>query len=276
MQRALEEIEIHAGYGARAMRLAKYLAASGVASRRASEEIVRAGRVKLNGTSVTDPAREVGENDAVALDGSPVQPLQERAVFMVNKPAGVVSTVRDPQGRPTVVSLVESPLRLYPVGRLDADTTGLILLTNDGPLAHRLTHPSFEVEKTYRAVLAGGPVGRQALAALRNGVELDDGRTGPARVRRVKPDMLEITIHEGRKRQVRRMCEAVGHPVNALVRIRFGPLELGGLRPGQARKLSAGEVRALASAGSATRREGASSYGARRRPSAASRAQGGR
>jgi 23S rRNA pseudouridine2605 synthase len=216
--------------------------------------------VTVNGATVTDPARDVVDGDQVAVDGAPVDPAPERVVYAVNKPEGVVSTARDPQGRPTVVSLVESSLRLYPVGRLDADTTGLILLTNDGELAHRLTHPSFEVDKTYRARVAGAPVGEQALRRLRRGVELEDGRTAPARVRAVGRDTLEITIHEGRKRQVRRMCEAVGHPVKTLTRIRFGPLELGDLSPGAARRLTARELAALASAGSTGRRGAATSY----------------
>ena len=162
-------------------RLAKYLASAGVASRRASEEIVRAGRVTVGGVSVTDPARDVGPGDAVAVDGRPVSRVRERVVYALNKPAGVVSTARDPQGRPTVVTIVPQTERLYPVGRLDIDTTGLILLTNEGDLAHRLTHPSFEVEKTYRAVVGGPPVREPELQALRDGVELDDGRTAPAR-----------------------------------------------------------------------------------------------
>ena len=231
------------------MRLAKHLAESGVASRRASEGIVRAGRISVNGATVTDPARDVGADDVVAVDGAVVQPAGERVVYAVNKPAGVVSTVSDPQGRPTVVELVDSSLRVYPVGRLDADTTGLILLTNDGELAHRLTHPSFEVEKTYWADVENPPLDHAAVNALRTGVELDDGLTAPAGVRVLAPGRLEITIHEGRKRQVKRMCQAVGHPVIALTRVRFGPLELGGLAPGSARQLIPQEVDELTSAG---------------------------
>ena len=228
------------------MRLGKYLATSGFASRRASEEIVRAGRVTLNGETVTDPASDVGPNDAVAVDGDPVaHGHAERVVYALNKPAGVVSTARDPQGRPTVVTMVPQTERLYPVGRLDIDTTGLILLTNEGDLAHRLTHPSFEVEKTYRAVVGGPPVREASLRALRDGVELDDGRTAPAKVRRVAADTIEITIHEGRKRQVKRMCEAVGHPVKRLERVAFGPLSLGDLPRGRWRKLTDGEVDTL-------------------------------
>jgi 23S rRNA pseudouridine2605 synthase len=224
------------------MRLAKYLATTGLASRRASEEIIRAGRVTMAGEVVTDPARDVEPGDAVAVDGRPVSPVHERVMYALNKPAGVVSTARDPQGRPTVVTLVPQTERLYPVGRLDIDTTGLILLTNEGDLAHRLTHPSFEVEKTYRAVVGGPPIRDGALRALRDGIELDDGRTAPARVRRVSADTIEITIHEGRKRQVKRMCEAVGHPVKRLERVAFGPLQLGDLPRGRWRQLGAGEV----------------------------------
>lgn len=237
------------------MRLAKFLASSGVASRRAADQIIQSGRVTVAGVVVTDPARDVDSASGVAVDGKPVgERPPELVVYAVNKPAGVVSTASDPQGRRTVVSLVRAPVRLYPVGRLDADTTGLILLTNDGDLAYRLTHPSFEVDKTYRAVVQGAPVREQALSALRAGVELEDGMTAPARVTRVGPDTLEITIHEGRKRQVKRMCEHVGHRVVRLQRVRFGPLLLGELPLGAHRLLSAGEVSLLRSAGSADRR----------------------
>ncbi len=191
-----------------------------------------------------------------------LQGVEARVVYVVNKPLGVVSTARDTHGRPTVVELLDedpthssthpsADLRLYPVGRLDIDTSGLILLTNDGELANRLTHPSFEVPKTYRAKLGGRPIGDGALRALRRGVELDDGPTAPARARRVGAagaNLLELTIHEGRNRQVRRMCEAVGHPVLALERIAFGPLELDGLAAGAYRRLSereTGRLRAL-------------------------------
>jgi 23S rRNA pseudouridine2605 synthase len=227
------------------MRLAKYLASAGVASRRAAEELVRAGRVSVDGVPVSDPARDVGPGDAIRLDGEPISTVHERVVYALNKPAGVVSSARDPQGRPTVVTLVPQTERLYPVGRLDIDTTGLILLTNQGELAHRLTHPRFEVEKTYRVVVGGPSVHERALRALREGVELEDGHTAPARVRKISADTIEIAIHEGRKRQVKRMCEAVGHPVKRLERVAFGPLELGGLPRGRWRKLSAEEVEAL-------------------------------
>jgi 23S rRNA pseudouridine2605 synthase len=231
------------------VRLAKYLAHAGVGSRRACEEIIRAARVTVGGITVTDPARDVDSGDHVAVDGRPVATDNALVVYALNKPRGVVCTARDPQGRPTVVSLVASDLRLYPVGRLDIDTTGLILLTNDGELAHRLTHPRFQVEKAYRATVAYPPVREAALRALRRGVALDDGRTAPARVRRLRADTLEIAIHEGRKRQVRRMCEAVGHPVKALERVRFGSLELRGLRSGSHRRLTEREVAALKAAG---------------------------
>jgi 23S rRNA pseudouridine2605 synthase len=238
------------------MRLAKFLAHSGVASRRVAEEIIRAGRVTVAGATVTDPARDVDAGSGVELDGAPVGArAEELVVYAVNKPAGVVSTASDPQGRPTVVSLVKTPQRLYPVGRLDADTTGLILLTNDGDLAHRLTHPSFEVDKTYRAVVRGAPVHESTLRALRTGIELEDGITAPARVTRVKPDTLEITIHEGRKRQIKRMCEHVGHRVLELQRIRFGPLQLGELQAGAYRRLNANEMSLLRAAGSGARRD---------------------
>jgi 23S rRNA pseudouridine2605 synthase len=247
------------------MRLAKYLASAGIASRRASETIIRAGRVTVGGTVIADPARDVGPADAVAVDGRAVPAPEVRVVYALNKPAGVVSTARDTHGRPTVVSLIpKAGVRLYPVGRLDAQTTGLILLTNDGELAHRLTHPSFEVPKTYRAKLSGGPVREAAVRSLRDGVELEDGRTAPARVRRVSPDVLELTIHEGRKRQVRRMCEAVGHPVTGLERTGFGPLQLGNLKPGAYRELTPAEVARLSAA--AAGRPGADASRAARRP----------
>ena len=227
------------------MRLGKFLASAGVASRRGAEELIRAGRVTVSGVLVTDPARDVGGGDAVAVDGKEVGVPGGRVVYAVNKPAGVVSTARDPQRRPTVVSLAPAGVRLYPVGRLDIDTTGLILLTNDGELAHRLTHPRFEVPKTYRAVVSRPPVRERTLRALREGIELDDGPSLPARVERVAADALEITIREGRKRQVRRMLEAVGHPVRRLERIRFGGLELGSLAEGACRELTPDEVSAL-------------------------------
>ena len=227
------------------MRLAKYLSSRGVASRRAAERLIRAGRVSIDGATVTDPARSVSGSEKIAVDRAPLPPQQPPVVYAVNKPAGVVSTASDPQGRPTVVDLVDSPARLYPVGRLDIDTTGLILVTNDGPLAHRLTHPSFEVPKTYRATVARAPVHEDALGALQAGVELDDGRTAPAQVRRLGPATLELTIHEGRKRQIKRMCETVGHPLRRLERVAIGGLSVDRLKPGTFRRLSDDEVVAL-------------------------------
>lgn len=228
------------------MRLAKYLAHAGVASRRAAETLVAEGRVSVDGQTVTDPARDVQPDTPVAVDGRPLGGPEPRVLYAVNKPVGVVSTASDTHGRKTVVELVPAAgLRLYPVGRLDADSSGLILLTNDGELAHRLTHPSFEVPKTYLASVTGGPVGEDALRALRGGVTLEDGLTAPARVRRLSPQVLEVTIHEGRNRQVRRMCQAVGHPVRTLQRVAFGSLKLGDLEPGAHRLLGERELRAL-------------------------------
>ncbi len=225
------------------MRLAKFLAHGGVASRRRAEKIVAAGRVTVGGEVVTDPARDVGEGDDVRVDGSPVG-AEAREVWAVNKPAGVVSTAREPGTRPAVVELVDSRARLYPVGRLDVDSTGLLLLTNDGELANRLTHPRYGVAKAYRATLSRPPSERD-LERLRRGVELEDGPTAPARARRLGEREIEIVLREGRNRQVRRMVEAVGNRVLALRRTRFGSLELGGLAEGRARQLSDDEVSRL-------------------------------
>jgi len=231
--------------GTPAVRLAKRLAHAGVASRRAAEQIVAEGRVAVGGTVVTDPARDVGAEDEVSVDGRPLGGAEPRVVYALNKPVGVVSTARDTHGRRTVTDLVPAGLRLYPVGRLDADSSGLILLTNDGELANLLTHPRYEVPKTYRVKVAGGPVGEPALRALREGVQLDDGPTGPARVCALGRGELEVTIGEGRNRQVRRMCEAIDHPVLELSRVAFGQLALGDLAPGEHRKLSTVEVERL-------------------------------
>ncbi len=229
------------------MRLAKHLAHAGVASRRGAEALIAEGRVAVDGEVVTDPARDVGEGNRVEVAGRAVAGAEPRVVYAVNKPLGAVSTAHDTHGRPTVVELVPARglLRLYPVGRLDADSSGLILLTNDGELANRLTHPRYEVVKTYLARVGGGRVGEDAVRALRGGVELDDGVTAPARVRLLAPAVIELAIHEGRNRQVRRMCEAVGHPVLALERVGFGPLRLDDLAPGGHRRLSDVEVEDL-------------------------------
>jgi 23S rRNA pseudouridine2605 synthase len=235
------------------MRLAKYLAHAGVASRRSAERLVLAGRVRVEEEVVTDPAREVTEGSRVTVDGRVLMGPERRVVYAANKPVGVVSTAKDTHGRRTVISLLPAQgLRLYPVGRLDADSSGLILLTNDGELANRLTHPRYEIAKTYHARVRGR-VGERALRALRTGVQLEDGRTAPARVRRVRAgrqseELIELTIHEGRKRQVRRMCGAVGHPVLSLERVAFGPVKLDGLLPGQHRLLGPAEIQRLRTA----------------------------
>jgi 23S rRNA pseudouridine2605 synthase len=228
------------------VRLAKYLAHAGVASRRASEQLVFDGRVLVEGEVVLDPARDVDGTMAIEVDGERVRTHEpQRAVYAVHKPAGVVSTASDPQGRPTIVQMVGTGRRLYPVGRLDVDTTGLILLTDDGDLAHHLTHPKFEVPRTYVAKVRKPPVREGALRALREGVELEDGLTSPAKVKRLAPDQIELTIHEGRKRQVRRMLDAVGHPAASLQRISFGTLKLGTLAEGRARRLTEAEIETL-------------------------------
>ncbi len=228
------------------MRLAKHLAHAGVASRRAAERLIAEGRVTVDGQMVTDPARDVAGSDRVEVDGKVVADAEPAVVYALNKPLGVISTAHDTHGRRTVVELVPAGgLRLYPVGRLDADSSGLILLTNDGELANRLTHPRYEVAKTYLARVGGGRVGEGALRALREGVELQDGLTAPARARRVGAQEIELRIHEGRNRQVRRMCEAVGHPVLALQRVGFGPLRLDGIAPGAHRRLSEVEIECL-------------------------------
>lgn len=228
------------------MRLAKFLAHAGVASRRGAEQIVHAGRVTVAGETVTDPARDVDADSGVAVDGRFLEGPEQRMVFVVNKPAGVLSTAADTHGRRTVVDLVPARgARLYPVGRLDADSTGLILVTNDGDLAQRLTHPSFEVPRTYRATVRPAPVPEHALRALREGVDLEDGRTLPAKVRQPRSGVLEVTIREGRNHQVKRMCEAVGHRVRTLQRVRFGALRLDDLPAGGHRRLKAAEVEGL-------------------------------
>lgn len=225
------------------MRLARYLAHCGVASRRKAEELIREGRVRVAGRVVTDPARDVDEKSGVEVDGVAAT-LEAREVWVVNKPAGVTSTAREPGKRRAVVELVDSGARLYPVGRLDADSTGLLLLSNDGELANRLTHPRHEVPRTYRVSLRRAPTEAQ-LRRLREGVELDDGPTLPAGVRRTAPRTIEITLREGRNRQVRRMAEAVGNGVVELKRIAFGSLRLGRLAEGEARRLGGDEVRRL-------------------------------
>ncbi|HKP19783.1 MAG TPA: pseudouridine synthase [Gaiellaceae bacterium] len=224
------------------MRLNAYLARAGVASRRKADELIRGGRVTVNGDR-GELNTFVGDADMVAVDGRPIA-KQRLAHLLLHKPPAVVTTARDPHGRRTVVELVPAEPRVVPVGRLDADTTGVLLLTNDGKLAHRLAHPRYEVEKVYEVEVDGDP-DEDALRRLREGVELDDGRTAPARVRRLGPGRLELTIHEGRKHQVKRMGEAVGHPVRRLHRSRYAGLTLARLAPGEWRALRAEEVAKL-------------------------------
>jgi 23S rRNA pseudouridine2605 synthase len=225
------------------VRLAKYLAHAGVASRRAAEDLIAGGRVRVGGEVVTDPAHAVDESSEVSVDGKRIAP-EPREVWAVNKPKGVVSTAREPGRRRAVNQLVDSERRLYPVGRLDADSMGLILLTNDGELANRLTHPRYGVPKTYLVELARPP-SEADLDRLRGGVRLEDGPTAPAEVERLREREIEMTIREGRKRQVRRMAEAIGNEVVELTRTRIGSLELSDLRRGEARRLDRREVDAL-------------------------------
>jgi len=228
-------------------RLQKVLARSGVGSRRACDELIAAGRVTVNGEVAGLGRRVDPEHDEIEVDGTLIAVAAGLVHYLLNKPAGVVTTASDPEGRPTVVELVPAQPRVFPVGRLDAATEGLLILTNDGPLAHRLTHPRFGIDKEYVAEVRGAPR-PAAVRALRRGVELDDGLTAPAKVSLVGPSVLRITIHEGRNRQVRRMCEAVGHPVVRLVRTRIGPISDRRLGPGRWRALGPDEVRALAGA----------------------------
>jgi 23S rRNA pseudouridine2605 synthase len=224
------------------MRLNAYLARAGIASRRGADELIKAGRVLVNG----QPGRLdtfVGASDAVAVDGRAVTP-QRLVHVLLHKPAGVVTTARDPHGRRTVVDLVDVGARVVPVGRLDADTTGALLLTNDGPLAHRLAHPRYGVEKTYVADVEGRPTD-EAIELLETGVELDDGPTASARARRLAPSRVELVLHEGRKHQVKRMLAAVGHPVTHLHRSAYAGLTLENLEPGEWRELVEAELRSI-------------------------------
>jgi 23S rRNA pseudouridine2605 synthase len=228
-------------------RLQKVLARTGFGSRRAAEELIAAGRVTVNGETAELGRRIDPAADVVEVDGVLVVVADGLVHYLLNKPRGVVTTASDPEGRRTVVQLVPDEPRVFPVGRLDADTEGLLLLTNDGELAHRLTHPSFGIDKEYLAEVSGRP-SAGAVRALRVGVMLDDGKTAPAKVAQVSPGVLRITIHEGRNRQVRRMCEAVGHPVLRLVRTRIGPIADRRLKPGEWRSLTPTEIQSLAQA----------------------------
>ncbi|PKM41387.1 MAG: pseudouridine synthase [Firmicutes bacterium HGW-Firmicutes-9] len=232
------------------LRLQKYLAEAGIASRRASEELITAGRVQVNGLVATLGMSVDPETDVVLYDGKPVKQEEELITIMLYKPKGVVSTSDDPQGRRTVQEFVKDiPARLYNVGRLDINSEGLLLMTNDGELAHRMTHPKFSVEKTYYAI-CDGKLQPSEIASLVNGVQLDDGMTAPAKVTHVRSTKTGdttflITIHEGKNRQIRRMLEAVGHRTLRLKRERFGPLHLGELKPGETRRLTPDELRSL-------------------------------
>jgi 23S rRNA pseudouridine2605 synthase len=232
-----------AGPGGRE-RLQKVLARAGIGSRRVCEDLIDEGRITINGVVATLGDRVDPAVDAVDVDGVRVGIAPGLVYYLLNKAAGVVTTAADTHGRPTVVDVVPAEPRVFPVGRLDLETEGLLLLTNDGELTHRLTHPSFGVDKEYVAQVEGRP-GRGAVRQLREGVELEDGPTSPAKVSLVSPDVLKITIHEGRNRQVRRMCDAVGHPVVRLVRTRIGPIRDTHLSPGEWRELTQDEVRAL-------------------------------
>lgn len=237
-------------------RIQKVLARVGVGSRRAVEDLIVDGRVRVNDVVAVLGDRVDAEVDRITVDDVPIGIRPDLVHYLLNKPTGVVTTADDPQGRPTVLGLVPASPRVHPVGRLDLDTEGLLLITNDGDLTHRLTHPSFGVDKEYLVWVTGRP-GRAVLRALREGVELEDGRTAPARVTAVEPEVLRIVIHEGRNRQVRRMCAAVGHPVRRLVRVRIGPLADRSLAPGAWRPLESAEVRALAAACRPTPEQGA-------------------
>jgi 23S rRNA pseudouridine2605 synthase len=225
-------------------RLQKVLAGVGLGSRRTCEELIDAGRVTINGRVASLGDKADVEVDRIEVDGVRIGTKPGLVYYLLNKPAGVVTTAADTHGRPVVTGLVPTEPRVFPVGRLDQDTEGLLLLTNDGDLTHQLTHPSFGVEKEYVAEVDGPPT-RGELRRLREGVDLDDGMTAPAQVALVEPTVMRITIHEGRNRQVRRMCAAVGHPVIRLVRTRIGPLADRSLAPGEWRELTVDEVRSL-------------------------------
>ncbi len=241
-------------------RLQKVLARAGLGSRRVCEDLIEEGRVHVNGQVAVLGRRVDPEADLIEVDGAAIGVRPGLVHYLLNKPAGVVTTADDPQGRPTVLGLVPDDPRVFPVGRLDLDTEGLLLLTNDGELTHRLTHPSFGVDKEYLAHVEGHPT-RAELRQLREGIELDDGLTAPAQVAQVSDGLVRIVIHEGRNRQVRRMCEAIGHPVRRLVRVRIGPLTDRRLQPGKWRPLTVDEVRALERAAVAPDPEGGATTG---------------
>ena len=225
-------------------RLQKVLARVGFGSRRSCEQLILDGKVKVNGQQAQLGSRVEVESDLVTVDGAPIGVRPDLVYYLLNKPAGVVTTADDPQGRPTVIEMVPEDPRVFPVGRLDSDTEGLLILTNNGELTHRLTHPSFGVEKEYVAVVEGQP-SRSSLRLLREGVDLEDGKTAPAKIALIEQETIRLTIHEGKNRQVRRMCSTVGHPVKRLIRTRIGPLSDRSLPPGSWRELTTAEIRSL-------------------------------
>ncbi len=249
-QLAEQRAQLHQG-----VRLQKVLAATGWGSRRVCEELIAEGRVTVNGAVALLGRRVDADVDRVEVDGAPIGVRPGLVYYLLNKPAGVVTTAKDTHGRPTVVELVPSEPRVFSVGRLDAETEGLLLLTNDGDLANRIAHPSHGVEKEYLAEVSGGALSAGHLRQLRQGIELEDGITAPARVSQPNAGLLRLTIHEGRNRQVRRMCDAVGHPVTRLVRTRIGPLFDRSLVPGDWRELTAAERRLTIEAVAETARQ---------------------
>ena len=242
-QWAASSAQLHEGE-----RLQKVMAQRGYGSRRVCEDLIAAGRVTVNGEVAILGRRVDVDNDIVEVDGHLVALRANLVYYLLNKPEGVVTTASDTHGRETVVELVPREPRVYPVGRLDRDTEGLLLLTNDGELTNRLTHPRYGIEKEYLAQVSGGLVSSAALRSLREGIELDDGLTAPAKVSQPSPGVLRVTIHEGRNRQVRRMCDAIDHPVTRLIRVRIGPIFDRNLRPGEWRELTSAERRALEAA----------------------------
>ena len=216
----------------------------GFGSRRTCEELIVEGKVKVNGQQAELGCRVEVEADLITVDGAPIGVRPDFVYYLLNKPVGVVTTADDPQRRPTVVDMVPTDPRVFPVGRLDADTEGLLILTNNGELTHRLTHPSFGIEKEYVAVVKGNP-SRSSLRLLREGVDLEDGKTSPAKFASIGEETIRLTIHEGKNRQVRRMCSAIGHPVKRLIRTRIGSLSDRSLSPGEWRELTMAEIRSL-------------------------------
>ncbi len=242
-QNASRSAELHQGD-----RLQKVLAAVGFGSRRTCEDLISAGRVTVNGDVAILGRRVDPATDVVEVDGAPIGVKPGLVYYLLNKPAGVVTTSSDTHDRPTVMELVPSEPRVFSIGRLDLETEGLLLITNDGELANRIAHPSHGVDKEYLVEVAGGPVSAGSVRSLRDGVELDDGTTAPAKVSQPEPGILRIVIHEGKNRQIRRMCEAIGHPVTRLVRTRIGPISDRSMKPGEWREWTNDERNAMVAA----------------------------